>query len=102
MIKTLILRKSLNFMEAFSSSLSCKSFNTKSYESVVKTKGDSLCPVCNSGFVKVAHFLGKPKSFCFKSGKVCAENCDYLIAVGSSLKVSPANSFIRIAKKMKK
>ena len=32
----------------------------------------------------------------FKEAK---ENCDYLIAVGSSLKVSPANSFIRIAKK---
>ena len=31
--------------------------------------------------------------------KFAAENCDYLIAVGSSLKVSPANSFIRIAKK---
>jgi len=31
--------------------------------------------------------------------KFAAENCDYLIAVGSSLKVSPANSFIKIAKK---
>tara|TARA_B000000557_G_C20798449_1_gene454370 strand:+ start:791 stop:1537 length:747 start_codon:yes stop_codon:yes gene_type:complete len=83
--------------------LSCnKSFNTESfYESVVKTKGDSLCPLCKSGFVKVGtiSFGQNLNHSVLNQAKFAAENCDYLIAVGSSLKVSPANSFIRIAKK---
>ena len=52
-------------------------------------------------FVKVGHnFFGQNlnHSVC-NQAKFASENCDYLIAVGSSLRISPANSFIRIAKK---
>ena len=81
--------------------LSCKkSFNTESfYESVVKTKGDSLCPLCKSGFVKVGtiSFGQNLNHSVLNQAKFASENCDYLIAVGSSLKVSP-NSFVNCKK----
>ena len=78
-----------------------ESYKTKSfYESIVKKGGDSVCPKCCRGYVKVStiSFGQNLNLSVLNKAKSASENCDYFIAVGSSLQVSPANNFIRIAK----
>ena len=82
--------------------LNCgQTFETESFFNLnVKTTGDSICPSCKKGYVKVGtiSFGQKLKTSVISSAKIASENCDYFIVMGSSLKVSPANSMLRIAK----
>ena len=82
--------------------LNCgQTFETENFFNLnVKTTGDSICPSCKNGYVKVGtiSFGQKLKTSVINSAKIASENCDYFIVMGSSLKVSPANSMLRIAK----
>jgi len=82
--------------------LTCKyEFSTLDFYKNHNDKEDFLCPVCSEGFVKVGTIsFGQAlkQEVIDLSHKVTAD-ADYFIVLGSSLKVSPANNLIRVAKK---
>tara|TARA_B100000989_G_scaffold296211_1_gene278935 strand:+ start:55 stop:552 length:498 start_codon:yes stop_codon:yes gene_type:complete len=84
-----------------SSCLSCnKQYETlKFYQENILNQQSAKCDSCKDGFVKVDTIsFGQPLSqISLKHAQETSENCDFFIAVGTSLKVSPANQFPYIA-----
>tara|TARA_B100000401_G_scaffold42000_1_gene24678 strand:- start:2170 stop:2913 length:744 start_codon:yes stop_codon:yes gene_type:complete len=84
-----------------SSCLSCnKQYETlKFYEENILKKQNSNCNSCKDGLVKVdtISFGQALSQISLKKAQEASENCDFFIAVGTSLKVSPANQFPNIA-----
>lgn len=69
------------------------------YEEYSKADNFPLCPKCQNGYVKVAtiSFGQQLDSAKLSLAKEKSSQCRYFIVMGSSLKVSPANHFPRIA-----
>lgn len=84
-----------------SSCLSCnKQYKTlEFYEKNILKQQSANCKSCNDGFVKVdtISFGQALSKMSLKKAQEAAENCDFFLAVGTSLKVSPANQFPNIA-----
>ena len=84
-----------------SSCLSCnKQYETlKFYEENILKKQNSNCNSCKDGLVKVdtISFGQALSQISLKKAQEASENCDFFIAVGTSLKVSPANQLPNIA-----
>lgn len=61
---------------------------------------DAVCQKCKIGFVKVntISFGQSLNTNTLENAKEAASNCEYFIVLGSSLKVSPANSLVTLAK----
>ena len=65
-----------------------------------KNEEDFTCPACSKGYIKVKtiSFGQSLDQNVLSTAHRVSEQAKYFVAMGSSLKVSPANSFIKVAK----
>ena len=84
------------------SCLSCGDvYETEEFYGDVMLHGkDAVCQKCKIGFVKVntISFGQSLNNNILENAKEAASNCEYFIVLGSSLKVSPANGLVTLAK----
>ena len=75
-------------------------YDTLEYFDNLELDTDFLCSECKEGFVKVStiSFGQALISKTLQKAEKASINCQFFIVLGSSLKVSPANNFVRIAK----
>ena len=75
-------------------------YDTLKYFDYFKTKTDCICTNCLEGFVKVStiSFGQALRSETLEKAENASIKAKFFIVLGSSLKVSPANNFVRIAK----
>ena len=75
-------------------------YDTLEYFDNLELDKDCLCSECREGFVKVStiSFGQALVSKTLQKAEKASINCQFFIVLGSSLKVSPANNFVRIAK----
>ena len=75
-------------------------YETLDYFKKLNTGEDFICSSCQKGFIKVSTIsFGQalaPESL--EKAENASMNCKFFVVLGSSLKVSPANNFLRIAK----
>ena len=75
-------------------------YDTLKYFEYFNSKTDCICTNCLEGFVKVSTIsFGQPlRSETLEKAENASMQAKIFIVLGSSLKVSPANNFVRIAK----
>ena len=75
-------------------------YDTLKYFDYFKAKTDCICTNCLEGFVKVStiSFGQALPSETLEKAENASTKAKFFIVLGSSLKVSPANNFVRIAK----
>ena len=75
-------------------------YDTLKYFDYFKAKTDCICTNCLEGFVKVStiSFGQALRSETLEKAENASIKAKFFIVLGSSLKVSPANNFVRIAK----
>ena len=75
-------------------------YDTLDYFDNLEFDTDCLCSECREGFIKVStiSFGQALVSKTLQKAEKASINCQFFIVLGSSLKVSPANNFVRIAK----
>lgn len=81
--------------------LNClEEYDTLNYFDNLELDRDCICSYCLEGFVKVStiSFGQALVSETLKKAEKASIDCKFFIVLGSSLKVSPANNFVRIAK----
>ncbi|RPG43204.1 MAG: hypothetical protein CBC72_003220 [Gammaproteobacteria bacterium TMED112] len=74
-------------------------YDTLEYFDNLKAGADCLCSKCLEGFVKVStiSFGQSLLSDTLEKAKLASINSKFFIVLGSSLKVAPANNFVRVA-----
>ena len=83
------------------SCLKCQAeYETLEYFDNLELNADCICSECLEGFVKVStiSFGQALVTETLQMAEKASINCQFFIVLGSSLKVSPANNFVRIAK----
>ena len=81
--------------------LKCQAeYETLEYFDNLELNADCICSECLEGFVKVStiSFGQALVTETLQMAEKASINCQFFIVLGSSLKVSPANNFVRIAK----